>query len=337
MAGGPAALVGIRVAESFHERLGARLDVIAPPPRLSLAAIAGALAHADAGRVRVAVVFGTSQVTAEALDALPALRLVCCMGSGYEGVDLDAARERGVVVTHSPGANAATVADLAVGLMIASVRRIAEADAYVRRGDWGEREARRSLQVRGLTGRKAGVWGLGAIGGKIASRCEAFEMEVAYHGRAPHPGVRYAYHPTLVGLAGWCDVLMIAVRADAGNRHAVDADVLGALGESGHVVNVTRGSVIDEAALVDALRAGVIAGAGLDVFENEPDVREALRRLPNVVLTPHIGGNTDEAQAAMQDAVLANVDAVLAGRPAISPVPGTPGAYAPSPGARRSA
>jgi lactate dehydrogenase-like 2-hydroxyacid dehydrogenase len=321
VSGRPAVLVGVRVPDAFRERLAARLDVLAPNGARFPAMVA-ALSRTEAERVRVVVAYGTSEVTAGAMSALPALRLVCCIGSGYEGVDLAAARERGIVVTHSPGANAAAVADLAVGLLLASVRRIAEGDAYVRRGDWSDRESRRDMQVRGLTGRKVGVWGLGAIGAKIASRCEAFEMTVAYHGRAPHPGVRHPYHASLIELAAWADVLMIAVRAGPENRHAVDARVLAALGRQGHVVNITRGSVIDEAALIAALRDRGIAGAGLDVFEREPDVPPELRALTNVVLTPHVGGNTDEAQGAMHDAVIANLDAFLAGRPVPTPVPG---------------
>lgn len=328
-----AVLVGVRVAEAFRERLAARLDVLAPLGA-RFPAVVAALSRAEAERVRVVVAYGTSEVTAEAMAALPSLQIVCCIGSGYEGVDLAAARERGIVVTNSPGANAASVADLAVGLLLASVRRIAEGDAYVRRGDWGDRESRRDMQVRGLTGRKVGVWGLGAIGAKIASRCEAFEMAVAYHGRAPHAGARYPYHASLVGLASWADVLMIAVRAGPENRHAVDARVLAALGRQGHVVNITRGSVIDEPALIAALRDGGIAGAGLDVFDREPDVPAELRALRNVVLTPHVGGNTDEAQAAMQDAVIANLDAFLAGRPVPTPVPDTMAVPAHAPAAR---
>ena len=314
-----AILIGARVAPAFRDRLASRLDVIAPKAA-PFPSMVAALPGTDAARVRVAVVYGITDVSAAAIAALPALELVCCIGSGYERVDLAAARARGIAVTNSPGANASAVADLAMGLMLASIRRIAEGDAYVRRGDWNDREARRDMQVRGLTGRKVGIWGLGAIGAKIASRCEAFEMDVAYHGRAPHPGVRYPYHPTLTGLAAWADVLMVAVRAGADSRRRVDAGVLEALGPDGHVVNVTRGSVVDEKALIAALADGTIAGAGLDVFEHEPDVPAELRALRNLVMTPHVGGNTDETQLAMHDAVLANLDAFLAGRPLVSPV-----------------
>lgn len=319
----PAILIGARIADEFRDRLATRLDAIGPYD-VAFPAAVKRLSRSDAERVQVALVYGGMDVSAAAIAGLPSLRLILSIGSGYDGIDLDAARARGASVTHSPGANAASVADMAMGLLIASVRRIAERDAYVRRGDWTGLESRRDVQVRGLTGRRAGIWGLGAIGAKIASRCEAFEMEVGYHGRAPRPGVRHRFHATLLALADWADVLMIAVRAGPETHHAVDARVLAALGRDGHVVNITRGSVVDETALVAALANGTIAGAGLDVFEREPQVPAALRALPNVVMTPHIGGNTDEAQRAMHDAVVANLDAFLAGRPLPSPVPGMP-------------
>jgi lactate dehydrogenase-like 2-hydroxyacid dehydrogenase len=251
---------------------------------------------------------------------LPALGVVVCLGSGYEGVDLAAARERNIVVAHSPGANSSSVADLAMGLLIASVRKFFIGHAYLQSGEW-ERRGRRKLNARGLTGRRLGVYGLGAIGEKIARRAVAFEMEVGYFNRRRRTDVEYAYFPSLLELATWADVLMISVRADAANRHSVDAAVLEALGPDGHVVNISRGSVIDEAALIAALQDGTIAGAGLDVFEREPVVPEALRALDNVALMPHIGGDTREAQEAMAGMVLANLDAFFAGRPVPTPVP----------------
>ncbi len=254
--------------------------------------------------------------------------LVCCYGSGYEGVDLAAAAERGIAVAHSPGANAAAVADLAMGLMIASIRRIVAGHEYVLRGDWAAKDRRSLPIVRGLTGRRVGIYGLGAIGERIARRVAGFEMELAYHNRKPRTDVDYPWFATLRELAQWADVLMIAVRAGADNRHAVDDEILAALGSDGHVVNIARGAVIDEAALIGALRDGVIAGAGLDVFEHEPVVPPELSALANVVLTPHHGGGSHEAQASMHDMVCANVEAFLAGRPPPTPVPGSQAATA---------
>jgi hydroxypyruvate reductase len=319
----PVVLLAARVPEPFRERLAQRYEVLgplgAPFPETVVA-----LARADATRVQVLITMGTVDTSRAALAHLPAVGLVCCMGSGFEGVDLAATRERGIVVTHSPAANASAVADLAMGLLIASIRKMAEGNAFLRRGDWTGNYAKRMPSVRGLTGRKVGIYGLGAIGTKIALRAEAFEMEVAYHNRRPRADVGYAYYPTLLGLAHWADALVIAVRAGDDNRHAVDATVLAALGPNGHVVNIARGSVIDESALIKALRDRGIAGAGLDVFEHEPKVPAELLELPNVTLTPHIAGNTQEAQAAMQDMVAANIEAFLTGRAVATPVPGSP-------------
>jgi hydroxypyruvate reductase len=316
----PTVLLGARVPDVFLQRLAARYDVLGPlPPPFpdSVARLPGP----DAERVRALITMGTVSTSRDAIAHLPALGLVSCIGSGYEGVDLHAARERGIAVTHSPAANASAVADLALGLLIASVRQMFEANAFLRRGDWKGNAAKRMALVGGLTGRRVGIFGLGAIGEKIALRAEAFEMDVAYHNRKPRSDVSYAYHATLLSLAQWADVLVVSVRADAANRHAVDAAVLAALGPAGHVVNIARGAVIDEAALIIALRSGQIAGAGLDVFEHEPDVPDELLALPNVALTPHIAGGTLDAQAAMQDMVWANLDAYFAGRPPLTPVP----------------
>jgi glyoxylate reductase len=318
----PAVLLGTRVPEAFAARLAARYTVLGPV-RAPFPEHVGALADADAQRVRVLVTMGTAATTRAALAQLPSLGLVCCMGSGFEGVDLAATRERGIAVTHSPAANASAVADVAVGLLLASVRRMFDANAFLRRGDWTGNYAHRAPTVRGLTGRKVGIYGLGAIGEKIARRVAAFETEIAYHNRRSRTDVGYRYCATLLELAEWADVLMIAVRADAANRHTVNAEVLAALGANGHVVNISRGSVIDEAALIAALRDGVINGAGLDVFEHEPAVPAELLAMDNVALTPHIGGGTLEAQAAMQDMVYANIEAFVAGRPVLTPVPGS--------------
>jgi lactate dehydrogenase-like 2-hydroxyacid dehydrogenase len=314
-------LLGARVPDAFRNRLAAHYDVLGPlaPPFPETVA---AMPRPDAERVGALITMGSVRTTRAAIATLPALGLISCMGSGYEGVDLDAARERAIAVTHSPAANASAVADVAMGLLIASVRRMFDANAFLRRGDWKGNAAKRMALASGLTGRKVGIFGLGAIGEKIARRAVAFEMDVGYHNRSRRGDVAYDYFPTLLELAAWADILVIAVRADAGNRHAVDADVLAALGADGHVVNIARGTVIDEAALIHALQSGAIAGAGLDVFEHEPSVPDELLALPNVALTPHIAGGTLEAQAAMQDMVFANLEAFFAGKPVLTPVPG---------------
>ncbi len=321
-------LLATPMLAGMRETLAPRFDVLGPLPTPFREALA-ALPAADAARVRVLVSLGTIHVGPEQLDRLPALGLVCCLGSGYEGVDVAAAGERGIVVTHSPGANAASVADLAMGLMVASIRNMYAATAFLRRGEWALRPPVYLPRVHGLTGRRIGIYGLGAIGEKIARRAAAFETEIGYHNRRPRTDVPWRYFPTLHALAEWADVLAVAVRADAGNGHTVDASVLAALGRDGHVVNIARGSVIDEAALIAALRDGVIAGAGLDVFEREPAVPPELLALPNAVLTPHTAGGTVEAQAAMERMVYANIDAFVAGLPVPTPVPGSAATCAP--------
>jgi len=249
------------------------------------------------------------------MDRLPKLGAIVCYGTGYDGIDLAAAVRRGIAVGHSPAANAAAVADLAVTLMLAVTRRLLPADQYVRSGDWAAAKPSPLMRPQpGNPGRRVGIYGMGEIGRKIASRVAAFESEVGYFSRSRHD-VPYQYLPSLEALAQWCDVLMVAVRAGAETHHAVDAQILQKLGEDGFVVNISRGSVIDQQALVAALANHSIAGAGLDVYETEPQAPDALTALANVVLTPHIGGHTLESHVAMQNCVIANLEAFFAGKP----------------------
>jgi hydroxypyruvate reductase len=270
--------------------------------------------------VGVLITAGGSPLGAAALDSLPSLRAIVCYGTGYDGIDLAAVRKRNIAVGHSPAANAAAVADLAVTLMLAVTRRLIPADEFVRNGSWAAAKPSPLLRPQpGNPGRRVGIYGMGEIGRKIASRVAAFETEVGYFSRSRHD-VPYRYFQSLAALADWCSVLMIAVRASADTHHAVDASVLQKLGKDGYVVNIARGSVIDEAALVAALADGAIAGAGLDVFEKEPHPPDALTAFPNVVLTPHVGGHTIESHIAMQDCVIANLTAFFAGKPLAYPV-----------------
>lgn len=251
----------------------------------------------------------------ETFDLLPRLGAIICYGTGYDGVDLAATAERGIVVANSPAANAAAVADLAMTLWLALERRLLPADSYVRSGGWADATPSPMLKApRGLTGAKVGVYGMGEIGRKIAARTTAFETQVAYHSRSRHD-VPYDYFNSLGELAEWCDVLMVAVRAGPDTERVIDAAMLQRLGPDGVLVNISRGSVIDQAALIAALANNAIAGAGLDVFEHEPYRPDALSQFPNVVLTPHIGGHTLEAHRAMQDCVIANLSAYFDGRP----------------------
>jgi lactate dehydrogenase-like 2-hydroxyacid dehydrogenase len=249
------------------------------------------------------------------MDMLPKLAVIVCYGTGYDGVDLAAAAKRKIAVGHSPGANASSVADIALTLMLGATRRLLVADGYVRSGDWAAAKPSPMMRPQpGMRGRRVGVYGMGEIGRKIASRVAAFESEVGYFSRSRHD-VPYRYFPSLEALAEWCSVLMIAVRAGADTHHVVDASILKKLGEDGYVVNISRGSVIDQTALVAALESKTIAGAGLDVYAREPHPPDALTAFPNVVLTPHIGGHTLESHVAMQDCVMANLGAYFAGSP----------------------
>jgi lactate dehydrogenase-like 2-hydroxyacid dehydrogenase len=267
------------------------------------------------GEVRALITAGGTPLGSGVMDALPALKAIVCYGTGYDGVDLAAAAQREIVVGNSPAANAASVADIAMTLMLAVTRRLLPADNYVRSGSWSSAKPSPLMRPQpGNPGRRIGVYGMGEIGRRIAARAAAFEMDVAYHSRSRHD-VPWRYVATLEELVEWCSVLMIAVRAGPDTQHVIDAKMLRKLGPDGYLVNISRGSVIDQQALVRALADNMIAGAGLDVYEKEPHAPDALTAFPNVVLTPHIGGHTLESHQAMQDCVMANLDAFFAGKP----------------------
>jgi lactate dehydrogenase-like 2-hydroxyacid dehydrogenase len=265
--------------------------------------------------VRAMITAGGTPLGGGMMDMMPKLGAIVCYGTGYDGVDLAAAAKRNITVGHSPGANASSVADIAVTLMLAAVRRLPVADDYVRGGSWAAAKPSPMMRPQnGMRGRKVGVYGMGEIGRKIAARAAAFETEVGYFSRSRRE-VPYRYFDSLEALAEWCSVLVVAVRAGDDTRHAVHADILKRLGEDGYVVNIARGSVIDQQALIAALADKTIAGAGLDVYAKEPHAPDALTAFPNVVLTPHIGGHTLESHVAMQDCVMANLEAFFAGKP----------------------
>jgi lactate dehydrogenase-like 2-hydroxyacid dehydrogenase len=300
--------------------LAARYELIGPLPPPFEGSLAD-LPDDVLGRVRAIVSIGSVAIGAAAIARMPALGLIGCLGSGFEGVDVPAAQRRGIVVTHGPETNSSSVADLAIGLMIECVRGIPSARARLCAGQWQGNATARARPVRGLTNRKLGVYGLGAIGKRIAVRASALEMEIGYHNRRQCLDVDYRYFDQLRALADWADVLVISARANATNRHIVNREILAALGADGFVVNIARGSIIDELALVEALESGAIGGAGLDVFEHEPVVPPALLASSKVALTPHIGGNTTEARQAMEALVLANLAAFFAGKSLLTPIP----------------
>ena len=309
-------LVYSRFPKAQMVRIGERYDLLdgmGKPPIKSFSAD-------QLKPIRAMITAGGQAIPPAVLDTLPSLGAIICYGTGYDGVDFAETKKRGIVVGNSPAANAASVADLAMTLMLATTRRLLPADDYVRSGGWSGAKPSSSMRPGpGMTGRKIGIYGMGEIGRKIAARCAAFETDVAYYSRSKHD-VPYAYHASLAALAEWSDILMVAVRAGTDTQHAVDSDILKKLGPQGTIVNISRGSVIDQNALVAALENNVIAGAGLDVYEKEPHEPDALTKLSNVVLTPHIGGHTIESHLAMQDCVMANLDAFFSGRSLRYPV-----------------
>lgn len=276
-----------------------------------------ALLREIAPRVTAIATRGDYKLPEAIMAALPNVRVIASSGTGYDGVDADAARRRGIAVTNSPAAAAECVADAAWGLLLATMRRIASLDRYVRAGKWLQGPAPFTDRV---WGEKIGILGLGAIGRAVARRAEGFGMDIAYHGRNPQADVPYRYVADPVDLARDVKVLVIAVPGRAETRGLVGRAIIDALGPEGYLVNVTRGSVVDEPYLVDALTHGRLAGAGLDVFADEPRVPPALLALDNVVLTPHAGSGTQQTRDALGQFVVDNLAAFFAGRPLVSPV-----------------
>lgn len=269
----------------------------------------------------VATSGGHKPVDAALMAQLPNLRIVSNFGVGYDNVDAHFASRHGIIVTNTPDVLNEEVADTAIGLLIATVRRLPQADRYVRAGEWLKAPFPLTATLRG---RKMGIVGLGRIGKAIAKRAEAFGVDVAYHSRTAQPGSPYLYYPTLVGLATACDILMVIVPGGAGTRNIVNAEVLRALGPDGVLINVARGSVVDEPALIEALREGAILAAGLDVFADEPRVPPALIEMDNVVLVPHVGSATQHTRNAMAQLVIDNLLAFAQGHAPLTPVPETP-------------
>ena len=251
-------------------------------------------------------------------DRLPNLRMVGINGVGYDRVDLARAKARGVQVSNTPGVLTEDVADLAIGLLIACLRGIPQSDRYVRDGRWGRDDWPLAVKV---SRRRVGIVGMGRIGRAIARRLEGFDAVIAYTDIASLD-VPYAFHPDPVSLAAASEVLVVAASASPATRHLIGRAALDALGPRGALVNVARGSLVDEDALVAALQAGTLGRAALDVFADEPRVPEALRAMPQVVLTPHIASATAETRVAMADLVLGNLRAFFAGQALLTPVGG---------------
>ena len=267
--------------------------------------------------VRGLVQGGGTVTPTSLLDGLPALEIISVFGVGYDGVPTAYCRERGIKVTNTPDVLTDDVADVAVALILMTARNFVGADRFVRAGEWPKRSLPLTTK---LAGRSVGIVGLGRIGKAIAKRVEAMGMRVAYTGRKPQD-VPYRYVRDLAALAAEVDFLVIACPGGPGTRHLIDARILEALGAQGTLVNIARGSIVDEQALVAALAAGKVKAAGLDVFEDEPHVPQALRAMENVVLLPHVGSATRETRQAMADLCKANLDAWFSERRTLTLVP----------------
>lgn len=264
--------------------------------------------------VVAAVTSSRHGVTPEQLDLMPRLGAIVHFGAGYEATDVELARSRGVLVSNTPDVLSDCVADLAVGGLIDVMRGMSAADRFVRAGGWDFPLATK------VSGKRVGILGLGGIGRAIARRLEGFDLRISYHSRREVPGVRYAYAPSAVALAAEVDALVVATSGGPGTRGLVSADVLAALGPRGYLVNIARGSVVDEPALVSALVEGRLAGAALDVYADEPNVPAELLGLDNVVLFPHIASGTRETRKAMGDLVLENLRRFMADGTLVTPV-----------------
>jgi len=297
---------------ALEEELAQRFTV----HRLFEAADKAAFLSEKGATIRGVVTGGHIGLPADVGAALPNLGIVAINGVGFDKVDLGEAKRRGFRVSNTPDVLTADVADLALGLVLAQARKLPQADQHVRTGQWLKGDMGLSTRV---AGRRYGIFGLGRIGQAIAKRLEGFDARISYTARNRRD-VAYDYHDSIEELAANCDVLIIAAAATAETRHIVNADVLKALGPQGVLVNVARGSLVDEKALVEALSSGTIGGAALDVFEDEPRVPEALFAFENVTLAPHVGSGTHQTRRAMADLVLANLDAHFAGRELPTPV-----------------
>jgi lactate dehydrogenase-like 2-hydroxyacid dehydrogenase len=271
-----------------------------------------------AGTVRVIVTSGRPGVGADLIAALPNLGAIVNNGVGYDSIDVDAARAAGVGVSNTPDVLTDTVADTALGLILMTLRGFASADRYVRAGRWARDGA--FPYTRDLNGLQVGILGLGRIGSAIAKRLLGFDCAIAYHNRHEIDGSPYRYAASPVELAESVDVLVVAAAGGKGTRKLVGADVLAALGPEGYLINIARGSVVDQDALVELLASGGLAGAGLDVFVDEPNVPVALRELDNVVLLPHVGSATARTRRAMALLTLRNLESYLSSGELVTPV-----------------
>lgn len=281
---------------------------------------AAEVAEADRARVRALVHASIKPLRQADLEALPNLGLIHCMGAGFETVDVPWCRARGVEVTNAGDANAEVVADYALGMLIAAWRNIAVGDRMIREGRWGQ-VAPREAMGPSLSGRRLGIVGLGHIGVACARRAEPFGLEVRWWGPRPKPGLAWPRVDTLLELSAWSDILLVACRAHADNRGLISREVIEAVGADGMIVNIARGSVVDEDALILALQDGRLGRAALDVFWEEPTPANRWADVPNTLLTPHAAALTSDAWTMIYDRAMENLRLFFAGRPLATPVP----------------
>jgi len=307
----------ILLMRSLIERTQQALESTYEVHRYDTAPDRDALIEEIAPRVTAIATRGDYPLPGSLMQRLPNVKIIASSGTGYDGIDVAAARKLGIAVTNSPSAAAQCVADAAWSLLLATVRRTAMFDRMVRAGQWMPDPP---ILTDKVWGERIGILGLGAIGRAIARRAEGFAMDIAYHARHRRNDVSYRYYDDAVALARDVKMLVVAIPGGAGTRALVSRDVIDALGPSGYLVNVSRGSVVDEVGLVDALAGGRLAGAGLDVFADEPRVPAALLALDNVVLTPHAASGTQATRDALGQFVVDNLAAFFAGRPLVSPI-----------------
>ena len=271
--------------------------------------------------IRAVTTRGRDRLDAALLARLPSVEIIANFGVGYDSIDLDAAARRGIVVTNTPDVLNDEVADFAVALLLATVRRLPQADRFVRAGRWLQANFPLGPTLRDRT---VGLVGMGRIGKRIAQRLSAFEVPIVYHSRTARPDVPYRHYPELLAMAKDVDTLLAILPGGPATQGLIDAAVLAALGPDGVLINVARGSVVDEPALVEALRSGTILAAGLDVFADEPRVPQPLLEMDNVVLLPHVGSATRHTRGLMGRLVVDNLLSWFAGRGPLTPVPETP-------------
>jgi len=277
-----------------------------------------------ADKVRaIAIAYTANKLDAAFMQKLPKLEQISSFGVGYDHIDAKWAGEHGIVVTNTPEVLNEEVADTALGLLLSTVREFPQADRYLRAGKWVS-QGHYPLTKATLRNRTVGMVGMGRIGKAIAKRLEAFGVPVVYHSRNPQGGVKYKYYPKLIDMARDVDTLMVIVPGGAATANMINADVLNALGANGIIINMARGSVVDEQALIAALKNRTIYSAGLDVFAKEPHVPKELMEMDHIVMFPHLGSSTEVTRAAMDQLVVDNILAWLSGKPPLTPVPETP-------------